>query len=123
MGLTDTQLGYLIIGIGILFVLGLVFAISSRIPGSAARPSPPTGVHLPPPSILPVILTVGAGLLAAGLAFKPSDQPMNWFLAVPGLLVIVYGAVGWVRAAGREWEETDRGAHGDGVGHDDARGH
>jgi len=111
MGLTDTQLGYLIIGIGILFVLGLVFAISSRVPAAASRPGPPVGVHLPSPSLLPVILSVGAGLLGAGLAFR------NWFLGVPGLLVIAYGAVGWVRAAGREWRETDKGRH------DDARRH
>ncbi len=116
MGLTDTQLGYLIIGIGILFVLGLVFAISSRVP-AGTRQAPPSGVHLPSPSLLPLILSVGAALLGAGLAFKPDNQPMNWFLGVPGLLVIVYGAVGWVRAAGREWREADHGPH------DDARRH
>jgi hypothetical protein len=52
MQLTDTQLGYLIIGIGILFVLGLVFAVSSRVPAAGERPRPPRGVHLPPPSLL-----------------------------------------------------------------------
>ncbi len=117
MGLTDTQLGYLIIGIGILFVLGLVFAISSRVPAGAARPRPPVGVHLPAPSLLPVILSVGAGLLGAALAFKPDNQLMNWFLGVPGLLVIAYGAVGWFRAAGTEWRETERGPHDDAQGH------
>ena len=109
--MTDTQLGYLIIGIGILFVLGLVFAITSRVPAAAERPSPPRGVHLPPPSALPVILSIGVALLGAGLAFKPGDQLANWFLAVPGVLVIAYGAVAWVRAAGREWRETEHSPH------------
>ncbi len=117
MPLTDTQLGYLIIGIGIIFVLGLVFAVSSRVPGPGERPQPPSGVHLPHPSLLPVILSVGMGLLAAGLAFRPSDQPVNWFLAIPGLLVIVYGSVGWVRAAGREWRQTEQRPHDDAEGH------
>ncbi len=74
-------------------------------------------MHLPPPSLLPVILSVGAGLLAAGLAFKPDGQLMNWFVGVPGLLVIVSGAVGWVRAAGHEWRETDQQPHEDAKGH------
>jgi hypothetical protein len=116
--LSDTHLGYLILGLGILFVLGLVFAISSRVPAGARRPTPPQGVHLPRPSALPVILSVGAALLGAGLAFKPDDQLFNWFLAVPGLAVLVYGIVSWVRAAGREWREVD-----DGPARDDAGGH
>ncbi len=117
MGLTDTQLGYLILGIGILFVLGLVFAISSRTPAPGSRGALPPGVHLPAPSLLPVVMSVGAGLLAAGLAFKPDGQIINWFLGVPGLLVIVYGAVGWIRAAGREWQETEHRPHDDAKGH------
>jgi len=115
--LNDTTLGYLIIGVGILFVLGLVFAITSRQPGAGERSHPPRGVHLPAPSLLPVIFSVGAALLGAGLAFKPDDQLANWFLAVPGLAVIVYGVFGWVRAAGREWRETEHGGTHDAGGH------
>ena len=43
----DTIVGYLIVGVGILFVLGLVFAITSRQAGPGGRPRPPRGVHLP----------------------------------------------------------------------------
>jgi hypothetical protein len=56
-------------------------------------------------------------LLGAGLAFHPKGQVVNLFFAVPGLLVFIYAAVGWVRAAGREWHDTEGGSH------DDARGH
>jgi hypothetical protein len=113
----DAGLGYLIIGVGILFVLGLVFAITSRVPTAAERPVPPTGVHMPSPSMLPVVFSVGALLLGAGLAFHPKGQVVNLFFAVPGLLVFIYAAVSWVRAAGREWHDTEGGSH------DDARGH
>ena len=32
---------------------------------------------------------------------------MNPWLAIPGLLVLLYAIVAWVRAAGREWDETE----------------
>jgi len=115
--LSDTALGYLIIGVGILFVLGLVFAISSRQAGPGERPRPPRGVHMPNPSLLPVIFSAGAAFLGAAIAFHPKGQVANWFLLVPGLAIFVYAAVGWVRAAGREWHETEGGRHDDAAGH------
>jgi hypothetical protein len=113
----DTALGYLIIGAGIIFLLGLVFAISSRGPTAAERLHPPRGVHMPNPSLLPVVFAVGALFLGAGLAFHPKGWVINLYLAVPGLLIFAYAAIGWVRAAGTEWRDTDRGAHDDGQGH------
>ena len=115
--LSDTALGYMIIGVGILFVLGLVFAISSRQAGPGERPRPPRGVHMPNPSLLPVIFSAGAAFLGAAIAFHPKGQVANWFLLVPGLAIFVYAAVGWVRAAGREWHETEGGRHDDAAGH------
>jgi hypothetical protein len=111
----DVAFGYVILGIGILVVLGVVFAISIRQGGGPARerPKPPRGVHLPPGSYLPVLLAVGAALLGAGLAFRSTEELANPFLAIPGLLVLVVSIVGWVRAANREWRETERGAHHD----------
>jgi hypothetical protein len=115
--LNDTSAGYLIVVIGILLVLAVVFAISARQAPSPPRPTPPRGVHLPSPSALPVILSLGGALLGAGLAFRPEDALANWFLAVPGLVIFLAGVVGWVRAANHEWRETERGAHHDEPAH------
>ena len=115
--MNDTAFGYLLLAIGITFVLAIVYAITSHISVSAERPRPPRGVHLPNPSALPVILAVGGALLGAGLAFRADDQLANPFLAIPGLLIFLYAVVAWVRAAGREWDEVERGPHDDAAGH------
>jgi hypothetical protein len=106
---SDILIGYLIVGVGIVFVLGLVFGISSRQPRQ--RPKPPRGVHMPNPSPLPFIFSLGAAFLGAALAFHPKGLVVNVFLAIPAVAIIVYGAVAWVRAAGREWQETESSPH------------
>ena len=115
--MNDTAFGYLLLAIGIGFVLGVTYFITSHVTVSATRPRPPRGVHLPNPSALPVILAVGGALLGAGLAFRADNQLANPFFAIPGLLIFLYAVVAWVRAAGREWEETEHGPHEDGAGH------
>jgi len=67
-------------------------------------------VHLPNPSVLPFVFSIGAALLGAGLALHSLNLVL-YGLAAVGVLVIAYAAVGWVRAAGREWHETERGPH------------
>ncbi|MDH4333986.1 MAG: hypothetical protein OEW24_01800 [Chloroflexota bacterium] len=114
--MNDTTFGYLLLAIGIVFALGVVYALTSHI-GSAekARPMVPRGVHLPNPSPLPAIMAVGGALMGAGLAFRADDQPIaNPWLAVPGLVVFVYGIFAWVRAAGNEWDEAEHGSHEEG---------
>jgi hypothetical protein len=113
----DTAFGYLLLAIGVLFVLGVVYAITSHVSVAATRPRPPRGVHLPNPSALPVIMAIGGAFLGAGLAFRADDQLANPFLAVPGLLIFLYAIAAWVRAAGREWDEVERGPHDDAAGH------
>ena len=115
--MNDTTLGYLLLVLGIAFVLGVVYLITSHISVSAKRSKPPRGVHLPNPSALPVILAVGGALLGAGLAFRADGELANPFLAIPGLLVFLWAVVAWVRAAGREWDEAERGPHDDAPGH------
>jgi hypothetical protein len=121
--MTDTAIGFLIVGIAMLVVLGVVFAISSRPRPASAKPVPPDGVHLPPPSYLPAVVSLGAALIGAGLAFRDEGQLANPFLAIPGLVILVLGILWWVRAANREWREVEHGGHGSHAPHDDHAAH
>jgi hypothetical protein len=124
----DTTIGFLILGLGLVLVLALVFAVTLRGgPRGGPRPTPPEGVHLPPGSFLPVVLSVGASLIGAGLIFRPEEPwgvPLlgaisgiaHPVLGPLGLLILVAGIWGWVRAANHEWTETERGSH-DGQAH------
>jgi hypothetical protein len=124
----EQWIGFGIIGIAIVGVLVVVFVVTLRVGRASERPKPPPGVHLPPGSLLPVIFSIGAALLGAGLVFKP-DEPyalpvlntisgvMNPWLGLAGLLVLIYGIVAWVRAAGHEWREVEETPHHDGAGH------
>src|SRR3970282_678598 len=104
--MNDTTIGFALLGIALVVVLGVVFIIASRGGPAGERPKTPPGVHMPGPRFLPVVPSVGAALLAAGFAFRGEWSLANPFLAVPGLLVFVAGAVAWVRAANHEWRET-----------------
>ena len=115
--MTDTAIGFALIGIAIVVVLGVVFAVSSRGGPAGNRPRPPRGVHLPPPSYLPVVFAAAAALIGAGLAFRGDDQLANPWLAIPGLLLLVATAVAWVRAANHEWRDVEHGSHDDAPGH------
>ena len=115
--MTDTAIGFALIAIVMVVVLGVVFIIASRGGPVGEIPKPPPGVHMPGPSILPVALSVGAALLGAGFAFRGEWGLANPFLAVPGLLVFVGGAVAWVRAANHEWRDIEHGSHDDGPAH------
>ena len=113
----DTAIGFVLLGIGILVVLGVVFAISSRAAVAGAPSKPPRGVHLPGPSFLPVVISLAAALMGTGLVFRGDDQIANPFLAIPGVLVLVLGVVAWIRAANHEWREVEHGSHDDGSAH------
>jgi len=113
----DTAIGFVLLGIGILVVLGVVFAIASRGGGSRTAGRPPLGVHMPGPSYLPVAVSLAAALIGAGLAFRGDQQLANPFLAIPGVLLLVLVVIAWVRAANHEWREVEHGSHDDGSAH------
>ena len=121
--MNDATIGFLILGLGIVLVLSLVFAVTLRSGRSVAkRPTPPPGVHLPPGSFLPVVLSIGAALLGVGLIFRP-DEPwtlpllgalsgvIHPIIGPLGLITLLAGIWAWVRAAGHEWHETEHGSH------------
>jgi hypothetical protein len=115
--MTDTAVGFALLGVGLLVVLGVVFVIAARTGPARSTPRPPRGVHMPGPSMLPFVVSFGGALLGAGLAFRNEDQLANPFLAIPGLIVFVAGVAYWVKAANREWTETEHGSHDDGAAH------
>jgi hypothetical protein len=96
-----------------------VFVIASRGPSGPAeeRPHPPRGVHLPGPSFLPVVMSVGAATLGAGFVFRNEDQVANLFIVAPGLAILLAGVFFWIRAANTEWRDTERSSHDDGATH------
>ena len=113
----DTAIGFVLLGIGILVVLGVVFAISSRGGRSRRAAKPPRGVHMPGPSYLPVVISLAVALIGAGLAFRGDGQLANPFLAIPGALLFVVVSIAWVRAANHEWRDVEHGSHDDGSAH------
>ena len=81
----------------------LAIAAQSR----AAVASPPDGVHLPPPSLLPFLVSLATGVLLFGAAI---GLP---FLLL-GALMTAFALIGWLLDAGREYRavtEADRTGH------------
>ncbi len=112
--MSDAAFGFLLLGIAMLVVLGIVFVVASRGGRRRETAAPPPGVHMPGPSFLPVIFSFGAVMLGIGFALKGDFPVANPFLAIPGVLIIIAAVIGWVRAANREWIEVEHGpAHDD----------
>ena len=74
---------------------------------STAPSGPPEGVHLPPPSLLPLLVSLSAAVLLFGVAVGAS-------IAILGALMTALALVGWLVDAGREYRAT---ADADATGH------
>jgi hypothetical protein len=61
-------------------------------------------IHLPGPSILPVIFTLGATLGLVGVV----EGPVLW---IPGVLIVLYTAVRWMRDTARDIDELPLDHH------------
>ncbi len=80
-------------------------AISAQ--SSRAASGPPAGVHLPPPSLLPFLVSLATGVLLFGAAI---GLP---FLLL-GALMTAFALIGWLLDAGREYRavtEADSTGH------------
>jgi plastocyanin len=77
-----------------------------------AERTPPPGVHMPPPSFRPLLVSVAMTILVLGLVLG------GWVL-IAGLLAIVLTGLGWLRDARAEYravEAADRTGHLDSGG-------
>ena len=72
--------------------------------------SPPAGIHMPPPSLSPLIFAAGLMITAAGAVF--TDQVLG-----AGITLIVFGGVGWFLEDIQYFEEP---AHDDHHGEHDS---
>jgi hypothetical protein len=87
---------------------GLAMALRADEPAVAAAPSgPPEGVHLPPPSLLPLLVSAGAAVMLFGVA-------VGLEFALLGTLMTALALIGWLYDAGREYRAT---AEADTTGH------
>ncbi len=71
------------------------------------RPVPPAGedIHIPGPSIQPILLAAGITTLLLGLT-------ISWFLIVAGAVITVAVLFVWIRGAVTEFEELPADHHG-----------
>lgn len=70
------------------------------LPTAAIR-RPPPGVHLPPPSFRPLLVSIAMTILVLGLVTG------GWILVV-GVVAIVATGLGWLRDARREYVDAER---------------
>ncbi len=118
-GLSTSSIGVIILAIAIIapIVLGggaafIVWLISRGTPPAtigAESPKPvkprevlPPGVHLPAPSIRPLILSVGLMVLAFGVVLRSFAIELAPGFQIPiilviGLLITLTGLFGWIR--------------------------
>jgi hypothetical protein len=69
----------------------------SPSPGEHSTPAPPTAeeIHLPGPSILPLISAIGITLIVVGTT-------LSWYLSAVGGVVLVVAVIRWVRDTRRD---------------------
>jgi len=69
-------------------------------PDDIVEEAPPVGeqIHLPNPSLLPLLNAVGAALAIIGI-------PISLILVIPGLVLFAVTAAIWIRSARREMDE------------------
>ena len=69
--------------------------------------APPAGeqIHLPEPSLLPVLNAVGLSIAIIGI-------PISLVIVIPGLVLFLVTAAIWIAAARREMDELPLDHHG-----------
>ena len=98
----------------------LMWLISLRSPYAAVGAEPkappkrreelPEGVHMPSPSIQPLILAIGLTITVFGIVFRGFAIPLGEGFSIPiimvlGLIITLAGFLGWIRE-GRSQERS-----------------
>jgi hypothetical protein len=109
---------FVAVGLTLLLAGGLallMWVLSLRSPHAAVGAEPkvtpkreelPAGVHLPSPSIQPLILAIGLTITVFGIVFRGFAISLSESFNIPiimvlGLIVTVAGLVGWIREGRR----------------------
>jgi hypothetical protein len=105
---------FVAVGLTLLLAGGLallMWVISLRSPHAAVGTTPkettkreelPEGVHLPSPSIQPLILAIGMTILVFGIVFRGFAISLGEGFSIPiimvlGLIISLAGLLGWIR--------------------------
>ncbi|MBA2556888.1 MAG: cupredoxin domain-containing protein [Chloroflexi bacterium] len=89
-------------------------ARSSAAPLSRPPQEPPPGVHLPGPSPWPFFAPLSLTVILLGVIFSAA-------LVVAGIVMGAIAAIGWLRDAGHEYRQVERGHHPEPVTRDPRR--
>ncbi len=95
----------------------LMWILSLRSPHAAVGAEPktapkkleelPAGVHLPPPSLQPLILATGVTIMVIGIVFRGFAITLGEGFSIPiimvlGVIIVVAGFIGWIREGRKE---------------------
>jgi hypothetical protein len=108
------------VGLTVVFAAGLavlMWVLSLRSPHAAVGAEPkapprkreelPEGVHMPAPSIQPLILAIGMTIMVFGIVFRGFALSLSEGFSIPlimvlGLIITVAGFIGWIREGRKE---------------------
>ncbi len=107
------------VGLTLLFAAGLavlMWLLSFRSPYGSVSATPktarprvelPEGVHLPSPSIQPLILAAGLTITVIGIVFRGFAITLGEGFSIPlilvlGVIVVLAGFIGWIREGRKE---------------------
>jgi heme/copper-type cytochrome/quinol oxidase subunit 4 len=82
-------------------------AVGAEAKATKAREALPEGVHLPSPSIQPLILAIGLTITVFGMVFRGFAITLGEGFSIPiimvlGLIVALAGLIGWIREGRKE---------------------
>jgi heme/copper-type cytochrome/quinol oxidase subunit 4 len=107
------------VGLTLLLAVGLavlMWVLSLRSPHAVVGAEPkvvkqreelPAGVHMPSPSIQPLILAIGVTIVGFGIVFRGLAISLGEDFSIPiimvlGLIVTLAGLIGWIREGRKE---------------------